>query len=99
MFLVHPKTGCPWCHARLVYPFFPHAPGAPHPDLATFLTSFLGHFGRREHRQALRHYVTGVLTQHPHKNCDTLAAVLPMTSEQHLQGFLTDMVWHAEALP
>jgi SRSO17 transposase len=33
------------------------------------------------------------LTEHPNKNCDTLAAVVPGTSEQQLQGLLTDMVW------
>jgi len=38
------------------------------------------------------------LTDHPRKNCDTLAAILPDTSEQQLQGLLTTMQWDADAL-
>jgi hypothetical protein len=36
-------------------------------------------------------YLTGSLTDHPHKHCDTLAAMVPGTSEQQLQGLLTMM--------
>jgi SRSO17 transposase len=41
--------------------------------------------------------VTGLLTDHPNKNCDTLAAVLPGTSEQRLQALLTTMDWDETA--
>jgi SRSO17 transposase len=43
-------------------------------------------------------YLTGLLTDHPHKNCDTLATVVPGTSEQQLQGLLATMQWNANAL-
>jgi SRSO17 transposase len=39
-----------------------------------------------------------LLSEHPNKNCDTLAAVMPEMSEQQLQYLLTDMVWDEEAL-
>jgi SRSO17 transposase len=37
-------------------------------------------------------------TDPPRKNCDTLATVVPGTSEQQLQGLLTTMQWDADAL-
>ena len=71
----------------------PHAPTAALPALAAFLEPFHVQFTRPEPRHALDRYLTGLLTEHPNKNCDTLAAVVPGTSEQQLQGLLTDMTW------
>ena len=68
------------------------------PALADFLQPFQVQFGRRESQAALERYLTGLLTDHPRKNCDTLAAILPDTSEQQLQGLLTTMQWDADAL-
>jgi SRSO17 transposase len=48
--------------------------------------------------ETLRQYVSGLLSEHPNKNCDTLAAVIPEMSEQQLQYLLTDMVWDEQAL-
>src|SRR6266536_833664 len=70
-----------------------HAPEEPIPELDEFLALFQFKFRRRESRQATERYLTGLLTEHPNKNCDTLAAIVPGTSEQQLQGLLTDMVW------
>lgn len=70
-----------------------HAPEDPIPELDEFLSLFQFKFPRRESREAAERYLTGLLTEHPNKNCDTLAAVVPGTSEQQLQGLLTDMVW------
>src|SRR5436305_5640203 len=67
----------------------PHAPGTPLPELAEFLAPFRVHFHRSEGVQSLERYLTGLLTEHPNKNCDTLAQVVPGTSEQRLQGLLT----------
>src|SRR5512135_1356754 len=67
----------------------PHAPPAPLPELTEFLAPFRVHFRRSEGPQALGRYLTGLLTEHPNKNCDTLAQVVPDTSEQRLQGLLT----------
>src|SRR5512143_2625854 len=69
----------------------PHAPSTPLPELAAFLDPFRVHFQRSEGPRTLERYLTGLLTEHPNKNCDTLAQVVPGTSEQRLQGLLTAM--------
>ena len=61
----------------------PHAPGTPLPELADFLAPFRVHFHRSEGPQALERYLTGLLTEHPNKNCDTIAQVVPGTSQGH----------------
>jgi SRSO17 transposase len=76
----------------------PRAARTPSPALADFLQPFHIQFGQRESQAALERYLTGLLTDHPRKNCDTLAAILPDTSEQQLQGLLTTMQWDADAL-
>jgi len=68
------------------------------PELEEFLSQFRVHFYRREGEAAMERYVTGLLTEHPNKNCDTMASVVPGTSEQQLQGVLTNMVWDEEDL-
>src|SRR5947209_4390813 len=76
----------------------PLAPGEPMPALDEFLRPFHVHFARSEATHALERYLTGMLTEHPNKNCDTIAAVVPGTSEQSLQGLLTNMLWHYDDL-
>lgn len=76
----------------------PQAPREPIPELAEFLEPFQVKFKRRESQSALERYLTGLLTEHPNKNCETLADIVPDTSEQQLQGLLTQMVWDGEAL-
>jgi SRSO17 transposase len=70
-----------------------HAGPAELPELHEFLASFQVRFRRPEGRQALERYTTGLLTEVPNKNCDTLAQAVPGTSEQRLQEFLTNMQW------
>jgi len=75
----------------------PRAPETPLPALGEFLAPLAVHFVQRPSARSLERYVTGLLTEHPTKNCDTLAQVLPDTSEQRLQYLLTDMAWdHAD---
>src|SRR5437879_719130 len=76
----------------------PLAPAQPLPALAEFLEPFGVHFARSEGPHALERYLTGLLTEHPNKNCDTLAQVVPGTSEQSLQGLLTTMAWDHDDL-
>lgn len=71
----------------------PQASSEPIPELAEFLAQFQVHFDRKESQVASERYLTGLLTDHPNKNCDTIAAVVPGTSAQSLQGLLTTMVW------
>lgn len=80
-------------HQRL-----PQASREPLPELAEFLAPFQVHFNRIESRTASERYVTGLLLEHPTKNCDTLAAVVPGTSEQALHGLLTNMAWDEQDL-
>lgn len=42
--------------------------------------------------------MTGLLTEHPHKNCETLAEVVPGTNAQQLNNLLTEMTWDEEDL-
>lgn len=67
----------------------PQAPQEPLPELAEFLEPFQVKFKRRESRAAMERYLTGLLSEHPNKNCETLAEVIPGASEQQLQGLLT----------
>src|SRR5215204_1911142 len=76
----------------------PLAPSAPMPELEEFLRPFHVHFKRSEACHALERYLTGMLTEHPNKNCDTIAQVVPDTSEQSLQGLLTAMTWDEDDL-
>lgn len=71
----------------------PHAPRAPLPELAAFLAPLRVEFTQAPSAETLRQYVTGLLSEHPNKNCDTLAAIIPDTNEQQLQHLLTTMVW------
>jgi hypothetical protein len=47
---------------------------------------------RSEGPQTLERYLTGLLTEHPNKNCDTIAQVVPGTSEQRLQGLFQNPI-------
>jgi SRSO17 transposase len=76
----------------------PHVPSTPLPELAEFLEPFRVHFRRSEGRQSLERYLCGLLTEHPNKNCDTLAQIVPGTSEQRLQGLMTGIDWDEEDL-
>jgi SRSO17 transposase len=68
------------------------------PELKEFLGSFRVRFRRPEGAGTLERYMTGLLTELPHKNCDTIAQAVPGTSEQRLQEFLTNMQWDEEDL-
>jgi SRSO17 transposase len=76
----------------------PQVPSTSLPELAEFLEPFRVHFQRSEGRQSLERYVSGLLTEHPNKNCDTLAQVVPGTSEQRLQGLMTGIDWDEDDL-
>jgi SRSO17 transposase len=75
-----------------------HARPAALPELQAFLTAFQTRFRRPEGGHALERYLTGLLTESPDKNCDTMAQAIPGTSTQRLQEFLTNRPWDAEDL-
>lgn len=76
----------------------PQAPSEPLPELAEFLAPFRLEFTFNRSFTSLERYLTGLLTEHPQKNCDTLAQVVPGTTQQNLQYLLTDLVWDEQAL-
>ena len=71
----------------------PQAPRAPLPELAEFLAPLRVQFTQGPSAETLRQYLTGLLSEHPNKNCDTLAEIVPETTEQQFHHLLTDMVW------
>ena len=76
----------------------PPAPAAVLPELDEFLRPFHVHFRRSEGRQSLQRYLTGLLTEHANKNCDTLAQVVPGTSQQRLHNLLTGITFDEDDL-
>jgi SRSO17 transposase len=76
----------------------PQAPRAPLPELAEFLVPLRVHFTQGPSAETLRQYLTGLLSEHPNKNCDTLTEIVPETNEQQFNHLLTDMVWDEHAL-
>jgi len=75
-----------------------HASPTRLPELEEFLSTFKVRFRRPEGEAALERYLTGLLTELPNKNCDTMAEAVPGTSEQCLQEFLTNMQWDEQDL-
>ena len=76
----------------------PQVPSEPIAELDEFLEPFRVKFRRRESQAAVERYLTGLLSEHPNKNCDTLAELVPGANAQQLQGLLTHMVWDEMAL-
>jgi len=76
----------------------PQAPRAPLPELAEFLAPLRVQFTQGPSAETLRQYLTGLLSEHPNKNCDTLAEIVPETTEQQFHHLLTEMVWDETAL-
>src|SRR2546430_2642365 len=68
------------------------------PELAAFLDPFAPLFRRHTSRDSLERYLTGLLTDLPHKTADTIAAAVAGTSTERLQHLLTDAAWDAQAL-
>jgi SRSO17 transposase len=63
------------------------------PELAAFLDPFAPLFRRHTSRDSMERYLTGLLTDLPHKTCDTIADVIAGTAVERLQHLLTDAAW------
>src|SRR5947208_15099346 len=79
-------------------PTVPKASPDPLPEVAAFLAPFAPLFRRAQSRHSLERYATGLLTDLPRKNCDTIAAAVAGTSTERLQHLLTDADWDPLAL-
>jgi SRSO17 transposase len=71
----------------------PKASPDPLPELATFLKPFAPLFRRHSSRDSMERYLTGLLTDLPHKTCESIADVIAGTSLERLQHLLTDAAW------
>lgn len=78
--------------------FVPKASPAALPELEAFLAPFAPLFRRHTSRDSMERYLTGLLTDLPHKTADTIAAAVAGTSTERLQHLLTDATWDALAL-
>jgi len=76
----------------------PKASPASLPELDTFLAPFASLFRRHTSRDSMERYITGLLTDLPHKTADTIAAAVAGTSTERLQHLLTDAAWDPLAL-
>ena len=76
----------------------PKASPDPLPELAAYLQPFAPLFRRSTSRESVERYLTGLLTDLPRKNCDTIAAAVAGTSTERLQYLLTDATWDPQAL-
>src|SRR3712207_2201917 len=74
------------------------ASSEPLPELAEFLKPFAPLFRRRQSRQRLERYLTGLLTDLGRKNCQTIASAVAGTSTERLQHLLTDADWDSKEL-
>src|SRR5438105_5529270 len=79
-------------------PVVPKASPETLPELVTYLTPFAPLFHRSQSRESVERYVTGLLTDLPRKNCDTIAAAVAGTSTERLQHLLTDADWESTKL-
>src|SRR5205814_9793395 len=79
-------------------PVVPKASPETLPELATYLAPFAPLFRRSTSRASVERYLTGLLTDLPRKNCDTIAAAVAGTSTERLQHLLTDATWDPLAL-
>lgn len=70
----------------------------PLPELADFLSPLAPHFHRSEGREDLERYSTGLLSDLPRKNGETIASAVPGTHAQRLQELLTRIRWDEAAL-
>src|SRR5499427_8682894 len=84
--------------SRMKTPVVPKASPETLPELTTYLAPFAPLFRRSTSRASVERYLTGLLTDLLHKNCDTIAAAVAGTSTERLQHLLTDATWEPQAL-
>src|SRR5689334_17585566 len=76
----------------------PRAAPTPLAELAQYLSPFAPLFRRATSHRSLERYLTGLLTDLPRKNGDTIAAAVADTTPERLQHLLTDAAWDPQVL-
>src|SRR5260370_38517038 len=82
-----------WYNGDMNTPRVTKASPEPLPELAPFLEPFAPLFRRHTSRESMERYLTGLLTDLPHKACETMADTMLRTSLERLQHLLTDAAW------
>ena len=65
----------------------------PLPEVAEYLSTYNRYFVRSEGRESLERYSTGLLSDIPRKNGETIEDSVPGTNNQRLQSLLTGIQW------
>ena len=65
----------------------------PLPEVADYLSTYDRYFIRSEGRESLERYSTGLLSDIPRKNGETIEDSVPGTNNQRLQSLLTGIQW------
>src|SRR5712691_2926572 len=71
----------------------PQVPSEPIPELAEFLAPFRIRFRQANSFRVFERFITGLLTQHPNKNCETMADVVPGANAQQLNNVVSGLAW------
>src|SRR2546430_13704343 len=79
-------------------PVVPKASPETLPELVTYLTPFAPLFRRSTSRESVERYLTGLLTDLPRKNCDTIATAEAGALDESLQHFLYPSISETPAL-
>ena len=94
-----PKPEKPFDPQRQIKPeAIGRAPILPNQGLREYVQSFKGVFGRRETVRNAEIYVTGLCSDLPHKNGETMEAAIPGADQQDIYNFLVRSTWSPEAL-
>ena len=84
--------------SRMPTPVVPKARPDIVPERATSLAPFASLFRRSPSRASVERYLTGLLTDLPRQNGDTIAAAVAGTSTERLQPLLTAATWDPQPL-
>jgi len=87
----------------MTFPFtgdieIPRAPEAPHPALTEFLEPYTRPLPRSETRQTMERYITGLLSDLPRRNGQTIGEALEGTAYRRIFRLLTDSPWNEKQL-
>ena len=94
-----PKPEKPFDERRKIRPeAIGRAPILPNPDLREYVRRFKGVFGRRETVSNAEIYMTGLCSDLPHKNGETMEAAIPGANQEDIYNFLVRSTWSPEAL-
>ena len=94
-----PKPEKPFDERRKIRPeAIGRAPILPNPDLSEYVRRFKGVFGRRETVSNAEIYMTGLCSDLPHKNGETMEAAIPGANQEDIYNFPARSTWSPEAL-